>query len=64
MTDKFTSKGSADYFIEQRGYANTFLEKIDMLINWNSPHRCPRCRTGSENTIESRIRVELQGNLF
>ena len=33
MTDKFTSKGFADYFIEQRGYSNTFLEKIDMLIN-------------------------------
>lgn len=36
MTDKFTSKGFADYFIEQRGYSNTFLEKIDMLINWKN----------------------------
>ncbi|MCX5814096.1 MAG: IS5 family transposase [Proteobacteria bacterium] len=36
MTDKFTSKGFADYFIEQRGYTNSFLEKIDMLINWKN----------------------------
>ena len=34
MTDKFTSKGFADFFIEQRGYANTFLEKVDLLIDW------------------------------
>jgi IS5 family transposase len=36
MTDKFTTKGFADYFIEQRGYINTFLEKIDMLIDWKN----------------------------
>ena len=36
MTDKFTTKGFADYFIEQRGYADTFLKKIDMLINWRN----------------------------
>jgi len=36
VTDKFTTKGFADYFIEQRGYTNTFLEKIDMLINWEN----------------------------
>jgi len=36
VTDKFTTKGFANYFIEQRGYTNTFLEKIDMLINWEN----------------------------
>lgn len=34
MTDKFTTKEFADYCIENRGYANTFLEKIDRLIDW------------------------------
>ena len=34
MTDKFTTKGFADYCIENRGYTNTFLEKIDRLIDW------------------------------
>lgn len=36
MTDKFTTKGFADYIIESRGYNNTFLEKIDMLIDWET----------------------------
>jgi len=36
MTDKFTTKGFADYFIEQRGYADTFLEKIDTFIDWKN----------------------------
>jgi IS5 family transposase len=39
MTDKFTLKGFADYFIEQRGYANTFLEKVDVLIDWKKIER-------------------------
>lgn len=39
MTDKFTTKGFADYFIENRGYANTFLEKIDRLIDWKHIER-------------------------
>jgi IS5 family transposase len=34
MTDKFTTKGFADYFIEQRRYTNQFLDKIDALIDW------------------------------
>lgn len=34
MTDRFTTKGLADYFIEQRGHANTFLDRIDSLIDW------------------------------
>ncbi|MCX5814785.1 MAG: hypothetical protein NTX75_00895 [Proteobacteria bacterium] len=34
MTDKFITKGFADYIIESRGYHNTFLEKIDRLIDW------------------------------
>ena len=34
MTDKFTSKDFEDYFIEQRGYANKFLDKVDLLIDW------------------------------
>jgi transposase, IS5 family len=36
MTDKFTTKGFADYIIESRGYNNTFLEKIDILIDWKN----------------------------
>ena len=39
MTDKFTSKGFADFFIEQRGYADTFLEKVDLLIDWKKIER-------------------------
>lgn len=35
MTEQFTSKGFADYAIEQRGYSNTFLEKVDTLIEWD-----------------------------
>ena len=34
MTDRFTTKGLADYFIEQRGHVNTFLDRIDALIDW------------------------------
>lgn len=34
MTDKFTTKGLADYFIDQRRYTNQFLDKIDALIDW------------------------------
>ena len=34
MTDRFTTKGLADYFIEQRGHTNTFLDRIDALIDW------------------------------
>jgi transposase, IS5 family len=35
MTDQFTTKGFADYAIEQRGYTNIFLEKVDRLIEWD-----------------------------
>jgi IS5 family transposase len=28
--------GFADYFIEQRKHANTFLDKIDGFIEWKS----------------------------
>jgi transposase, IS5 family len=34
VTEKFTAKGFADYAIEQRGYTNTFLEKVEKLIDW------------------------------
>jgi transposase, IS5 family len=34
VTEKFTAKGFADYAIEQRGYMNTFLEKVEKLIDW------------------------------
>lgn len=34
MADRFTAKGFADYVIEQRGHANTFLDRIDALIDW------------------------------
>lgn len=34
MTDRFITKGFADYFIEQRGHTNTFLDRIDALIDW------------------------------
>ncbi len=34
MTDRFTTKGFADYFIEQRGHTNTFLDRIDVFIDW------------------------------
>lgn len=36
MTDKFTTQGLADYSIDQRGYTNTFLDKIDRLIDWKN----------------------------
>ncbi len=31
MTDRFTTKGFADYFIEQRGHTNTFLDRLMFL---------------------------------
>ncbi len=34
MTDKFTTTGFADYFLEQRKHSNTFLDKIDQFIDW------------------------------
>ena len=34
MTDKFTGYGFADYFMEQKRHINTFLDKIDKLIDW------------------------------
>ena len=36
MTDQFTTKGFADYFIDQRRYTNQFLDKIDALIDWKN----------------------------
>lgn len=36
MTDRFTTKGFADYAIEQRGRTNTFLDAIDKLIDWKA----------------------------
>lgn len=36
MTDQFTTKGFADYFIDQRRYTNRFLDKIDALVDWKS----------------------------
>jgi IS5 family transposase len=34
VTDKFTTPGFADYFIEQRKHSNTFLDKISQFIDW------------------------------
>jgi IS5 family transposase len=34
VTDKFTTPGFADYFIEQRKHSNTFLDKIGQFIDW------------------------------
>lgn len=36
MTDQFTTKGFADYFIDQRRYTNQFLDKINELVDWKS----------------------------
>jgi transposase, IS5 family len=36
VTDKFTTKGLADYFIDQRKVSNQFLDKIDALIDWKN----------------------------
>jgi IS5 family transposase len=36
VTDRFTTKGFADYLIEQRGHTNTFLDRIDALIDWKN----------------------------
>ena len=36
MTDKFTTMGFADYFIEQRKNSNVFLDKIDQFIDWKN----------------------------
>ena len=36
MTDKFTTPGFADYFIEQRKHSNVFLDKIDQFIDWKN----------------------------
>jgi transposase, IS5 family len=35
MTDQCTTKGFADFAVEQRGYAHTFLDKVDTLIEWD-----------------------------
>jgi IS5 family transposase len=34
VTDKFTTTGFTDYFLEQRKHSNTFLDKIDQFIDW------------------------------
>lgn len=34
VTDKFTTMGFADYFMEQRKHTNTFLDTIDGFIDW------------------------------
>lgn len=34
MTDRFTTKGFADYAIEQKRRTNTFLDAINNLIDW------------------------------
>lgn len=36
MADRFTTKGFADYAIEQRGHTNTFLNAIDRLVDWET----------------------------
>jgi len=36
VTDKFTTMGFADYFIEQRKHANTFLDTVDEFIEWKN----------------------------
>jgi IS5 family transposase len=36
VTDKFTTLGFADYFMEQRRHSNEFLDKIDQFVNWKS----------------------------
>jgi len=33
MSDRFTGYGFADYFMEQKRHINTFLDKIDKLID-------------------------------
>ncbi len=34
MTDKFTAFSFVDYFVEQKRHVNTFLDKINSLIDW------------------------------
>ncbi len=46
MTDRFTTKGFADYFIEQRGHTNTFLDRIDVFIDWKKIERVLESITG------------------
>lgn len=36
VTDKFTTPGFADYFMEHRKHVNTFLDTIDGFIDWKS----------------------------
>ncbi|OPY74609.1 MAG: hypothetical protein A4E65_03785 [Syntrophorhabdus sp. PtaU1.Bin153] len=33
VIDRYTTKGLADYVIEQRSHVNTFLDRIDALID-------------------------------
>jgi len=42
VPEKSTPPSFADYFIEQRKHSNTFLEKIDMFIDWESIDRLLR----------------------
>lgn len=39
VTDKFTTMGFADYYIEQRKHTNAFLDTIDRFIDWKSIER-------------------------
>jgi len=36
VTDKFTTPGFADYFVEQRRHSNEFLDKIDQFVDWRN----------------------------
>lgn len=42
MSDKFTTPGFADYFIEQRKHINVFLDKIDKFVDWKPIERVLR----------------------
>jgi len=42
MTDRFTTMGFADYFIEQRKQSNTFLDRIGQFIDWKNVEKLLR----------------------
>ena len=54
MTDKFTTQGFADYILETRGAYNTFLDKINSIIDWRNIEKALRKKYTKKASADGR----------
>jgi IS5 family transposase len=54
MTDKFTTPGFADYILETRGAPNTFLDKINSIIDWKDIEKALRKKYTKKASADGR----------